>query len=145
MNILVLNGPNLNMLGTREPEIYGCLTPAQIESKIRTHLDLSGTTCDFFQSNSEGALIDRIQTATADGIVLNAAAYTHYSYALRDAISGSKIPVIEVHMSNTLARDDFRHTSVIGGVCVGSISGFGHYSYILACDSIINYIYKKGE
>jgi 3-dehydroquinate dehydratase-2 len=133
MLIHIINGPNLNLLGKREPEIYGTTTLADIERRLKTRFP--GVTLDFFQSNSEGGIIDALQkayTLPIDGIVLNAGAFTHYSYAIRDAIASIKIPVIEVHLSNTHAREEFRHTSVIAPVCKGTIAGFGAASYDLA-------------
>lgn len=136
--ILVLNGPNLNLLGTREPEIYGSLSLTEIETRCRSHAERSGIALDFVQSNHEGALVDAIHAArdTHDGIVLNAAAYTHTSVALRDAISASALPVIEVHLSNVHARESFRHHSHIAPVCLGVIGGFGATSYLLALDAL---------
>lgn len=134
MNILVLNGPNLNLLGAREPEHYGTLTLAEIEQRVRREADALGVTMAFRQSNSEGELVTWIQQAAGeyDGIVLNAAAYTHTSVALRDAIAAVRLPVVEVHLSNVFAREEFRHHSYIAPVCRGSISGFGALSYVLA-------------
>ena len=132
MKILVLNGPNLNRLGSREPNVYGRDTLEQINRTIKEY----GERCDFdfIQSNHEGELVDRIHTSTDvyQGIILNAGALTHYSYALRDAIASISIPVIEVHLSNIHNRENFRKKSVIAPVCSGTISGFGKYSYILA-------------
>lgn len=134
MNILVLNGPNLNLLGTREPEHYGTLTLADIERRLRSEAESLGVTLAFRQTNSEGELVTWVQQAAGeyDGIVLNAAAYTHTSVALRDAIAAVKLPVVEVHLSNVFAREEFRHHSYIAPVCRGSISGFGAMSYVLA-------------
>lgn len=132
--ILVLNGPNLNLLGKREPEVYGRQTLADIEAMIAARGAENGLSCDFFQSNGEGALIDKIHTCLTDydGCIFNAGAYTHYSYAIRDAIAAIRLPVIEVHLSNIHAREEFRHTSVIAPVCRGQIAGFGPASYLLA-------------
>ena len=144
MKILVLNGPNLNMLGTREPGVYGSQTLAEIMSDLVAHAEPSGVAVQHFQSNSEGRLISMIQAAAtdeegkADGIIFNAGAFTHYSIALRDAIAAVEIPVVEVHLSNVAAREDFRHVSVIAAVCVGVISGFGATSYRLALDALID-------
>ncbi len=136
--ILVINGPNLNLLGEREPAVYGDNSLEKINAKISDSAKSLGFETDFFQSNSEGALIDRLHEARLDcaGVILNAGAYTHYSYAIRDAISAIKIPVIEVHLSNVDSREEFRKTSVIAPVCKGSISGFGEYSYLLALDAL---------
>ncbi len=136
MNFLVLHGPNLNALGQRDRRIYGKHTLAQINEFIDGYF--KHVALDFFQSNHEGELIDRIQQAAEkyDGIVLNAGAFTHYSIAIRDAIADSTLPVVEVHMSNVHAREEFRQNSVIAPVCVGSISGFGRYSYVLAIQAL---------
>jgi 3-dehydroquinate dehydratase-2 len=137
MKILFLNGPNLNLLGTREPEIYGRTTLSDIESQVRQRAATTKTEIAFRQSNSEGELVNWIQEAKGkfDAIVINAAAYTHTSVALRDAISAVAIPTIEIHLSNVHAREEFRHTSLIAPVCSGQISGFGDKSYILALDA----------
>jgi 3-dehydroquinate dehydratase-2 len=140
MNILLLNGPNLNLLGQREPEIYGRVTLADIELKVKQRAAKLGVEVDFRQTNSEGELVSWVQQAKDqfNVIVLNAAAYTHTSIALRDAISAVGIPTIEVHLSNTAAREEFRHRSLIGPVCRGQISGFGAESYILALEAAIS-------
>ena len=132
--ILLLNGPNLNLLGEREPGVYGELSLAQIETRLHSLAAELGLELRAAQSNHEGALIDALHDARAwaAGVVFNAGAYTHTSVALRDAISAIRIPVIEVHLSNTQAREEFRHTSLIAPVCHGSIAGFGWYSYALA-------------
>ena len=134
MNILFLNGPNLNLLGQRQPEIYGRTTLADIEAKLRELAVKAGVTMDFRQSNHEGELVTWIQQAQGKFavIVLNAAAYTHTSIALRDAISAVAVPTIEVHLSNIHAREEFRHRSLIAPVCRGQIAGFGENSYYLA-------------
>lgn len=138
MKILVMNGPNLNLLGEREPNIYGGDTLKSINEEIAAAARKMGHEASFFQSNSEGALIDELHAArlTFDGVILNAGAYTHYSYAIRDAISAIRIPVIEVHMSNVDSRDEFRKVSVIAPVCRGSIAGFGKNSYLLALSAL---------
>lgn len=135
MKILILNGPNLNMLGVREPEIYGDRTLKDIEDNLR---DIYGwLELEFFQSNSEGGIIDKLQSADADGIVLNAGAYTHYSYAIHDAIKSISAPVVETHMSNIHKREEYRHKSVIAAACLGSVCGFGEDSYRLAIEALI--------
>ena len=138
--ILCLNGPNLNLLGQREPAIYGRTTLAEIEANVRKRAAQLGATTEFRQSNLEGELVSWIQEARDkfDVIVLNAAAYTHTSVALRDAIAAVGIPTIEVHLSNVHAREKFRHKSVIAPVCVGQIAGFGANSYVLAIDAAVN-------
>lgn len=140
-NVLFLNGPNLNLLGAREPETYGRETLADIESAVRAKADAAGATVDFRQSNAEGDLVTWIQQARGDfdAIVLNAAAYTHTSLALRDAIVASGLPVIEVHLSNVYARESFRHRSMIAGACRGVIAGFGTRSYVLALDAALDF------
>ncbi|MDQ6632410.1 MAG: type II 3-dehydroquinate dehydratase [Verrucomicrobiota bacterium] len=139
MKILFLNGPNLNLLGQREPEIYGQLTLTAIEAKVRERAVKLDAQIEFRQSNLEGELVSWIQTAGEfDAIVLNAAGYTHTSVALRDAISAVGIPTVEVHLSNIHAREEFRHTSLIAPVCCGQISGFGAMSYILALEAAIS-------
>ena len=137
--ILVLNGPNLNLLGTREPEIYGSLTLADINRRMRHRASEVGLEITFMQSNHEGVLVDAIQAArgTTDYIILNAAAFTHYSIAIRDAIAAVDVPVIEVHLSNIHKREEFRHKSVIAPVVVGQIAGFGAESYLAALEIII--------
>ena len=133
MKTLFLNGPNLNLLGTREPGIYGTQTLAQIEGRVRELAAEAGIEVDFRQSNHEGELVSWIQSARGawDVIVLNAGAYTHTSVALRDAIAAATVPTIEIHLSNVHAREEFRRHSVIAPVCVGQISGFGPESYYL--------------
>lgn len=136
--ILLIHGPNLNLLGEREPGIYGRDTMATINAEVVDKCQKNGMDCVVFQSNSEGAIIDRIHAARADcdAIILNAGAYTHYSIAIRDAIAAVRLPVVEVHLSNVHAREDFRHVSVIGPVCAGVIAGFGKNSYLLAVDAV---------
>lgn len=134
MKILVLNGPNLNLLGTREPEIYGSRTLEDINKRIKLNADSMGVDVEFFQSNHEGDLVDALHGARglADGVILNAGAYTHTSVAIRDAISAIDVPVVEVHLSNIFAREEFRSKSLISPVCVGTICGFGENVYLLA-------------
>jgi 3-dehydroquinate dehydratase-2 len=145
MKILFLNGPNLNLLSEREPEIYGKSSLSDIERRVRAKADAAQIDIQFRHSNSEGELVTWIQEARGhwDAIVLNAAAYTHTSIAIRDAISAVKIPVIEIHLSNVHAREPFRHQSMIAGVCRGQISGFGSYSYLLGLDAAINVIAEE--
>lgn len=136
--ILVLLGPNLNMVGVREKGIYGEESADSISDQIIAFAEKSGFSAELFQSNHEGDLIDKIHCAkdNFDGVVINAGALTHYSYALRDAIACVKIPFVEVHMSNIHAREEFRHTSVIAPVCAGQIAGFGKSSYFLAITAL---------
>ena len=138
--VLVLLGPNLNMVGIREKGVYGDESEQSIERQIREEAEKFGYTCEIFQSNWEGALIDRIHESREkfDGVVINAGALTHYSYALRDAIASVKIPFVETHMSNIHAREEFRHISVIAPVCAGQIGGFGKESYFLALAALKN-------
>lgn len=140
MKILFLNGPNLNLLGQREPDVYGKATLADIEKAVRKQAAQLKAEVDFKQSNQEGELVAWIQQAKGrfDVIVLNAAAYTHTSIALRDAISAVGVPTIEVHLSNIHSREEFRHRSLIAPVCCGQITGFGANSYILALEAAIN-------
>lgn len=140
MRVLFLNGPNLNLLGQREPTVYGKATLADIEARVRGRANGLGATIDFRQSNSEGELVAWIQQARGqfDSIVINAAAYTHTSIALRDAISAVGIPTIEIHLSNVHAREEFRHKSLIAAVCKGQIAGFGPFSYILGLEAAVN-------
>ncbi|MDE7439530.1 MAG: type II 3-dehydroquinate dehydratase [Clostridia bacterium] len=134
MKLLFINGVNLNMTGRREQDIYGTQTLDEINYEIVNHF--RNDECEFYQSNNEGDICTAIQCAEDfDGIILNAGAFTHYSYAIRDAIASIKIPVVEVHMSNVHAREEFRHKSVLSEVCKGVICGFGKNSYILAGES----------
>lgn len=139
MKALFLNGPNLNLLGTRQPEVYGRQTLADIEALVRARATELGVEIDFRQSNHEGELVTWIQEARGqfDAIVLNAAAYTHTSVALRDAISAVSIPTVEIHLSNIHAREEFRHRSLIAPVCRGQISGFGFQSYLLGLQAVV--------
>jgi len=144
--ILVLHGPNLNMLGTREPEIYGKTTLAQINDKLCRLAENLESEVETFQSNSEGELIDIIQKkgTAIDGMIVNLGAYTHYSIALRDAIAGFAKPTVEVHLSNIYAREPFRHTSVTAPVCRGMISGLGWRGYLLALEALVGFL-QEGE
>ena len=139
--ILILNGPNLNMLGVREPAVYGAQTLSDIEKTLRTEFE-GKAELEFLQSNSEGAIIDAIQFSEADGIALNAGAYTHYSYAIHDAIKSIAAPVVEVHISNIHKREEFRHKSVIAAACTGSVCGFGADSYYLAITALLRKLEK---
>ncbi|WP_456407111.1 type II 3-dehydroquinate dehydratase [Caldithrix abyssi] len=136
MKILVIHGPNLNLLGQRNPEIYGTFTLEQLNQKIKNHFP--ELEFEFFQSNHEGQIIDRIHLAreASDGIVINPGALTHYSYSLRDAIEATPLPVVEVHLSNIFARESFRKNSVISEVCLGTVSGFGAHSYLLGVEAL---------
>lgn len=140
--ILVLNGPNLNLLGTREPEVYGAETLAGIMAELAAYAAERATKVTWEQSNSEGELIDALHRAmeSADGVVFNPGAYTHTSVALRDAISAIGIPVIETHLSNVHAREPFRHTSMLAGVCLGVVAGFGRDSYFVALDALLRHL-----
>jgi 3-dehydroquinate dehydratase II len=144
MKILFLNGPNLNLLGQREPEVYGRTTLKDIEVRVRERGTKLGAEIDFRQSNLEGELVAWIQQSKGsfDVIVLNAAAYTHTSIALRDAISAVGVPTIEIHLSNIHAREEFRHKSLIAPVCRGQISGFGVESYLLGVEAAVTVIVK---
>lgn len=132
--VLVIHGPNINMLGERETSIYGKESLESINRQIIEWAENLNFECEIYQSNHEGDIIDKLHSAKdeMDGVVLNAGAYTHYSYAIRDAIAAIKIPTIEVHLSNIHAREEFRHKSVLAPACAGQISGFGKYSYMLA-------------
>ena len=136
---LLMNGPNLDMLGVREPEVYGDQTLADLEELVRVHAEKAGVQLDCFQSNHEGALIDRLHEAhgTIDGIIYNPGAHTHYSYALRDAVGGIDVPVVEVHISDVDAREPFRAISVIAPACVAQIKGRGFQGYLDALDLLM--------
>lgn len=139
MKILVLHGPNLNLLGTREPEVYGSLTLDDINTKIVELGKELGAEIQCFQSNHEGVLVDALHEArtSANGVIFNPGAYTHTSIALRDAISAIQVPVIEVHLSNVYAREEFRHVSMISAVCKGKVVGLGWRSYLLALRALV--------
>ena len=144
MDILLINGPNLNLLGTREPEIYGNITLDQIEKDLSHIAKQNKFKLDCYQSNHEGKIVDKIQTSVGDvdGILINAGALTHTSVALRDALVGSNIPFIELHISNIFNRESFRKESFLTDKAIGIISGFGVYSYFLSLEAIINYLKK---
>ena len=142
MKFLLLNGPNLNMLGTREPEKYGTITLEYIEKNLKEVAKQNNIELSCYQSNHEGNLIDKIQASNGnfDGIIFNAGGYTHTSVALRDAIASVNTPVVEIHMTNIHAREEFRHNSLISPVCIGQICGFGENSYKLGFYALLEYL-----
>jgi 3-dehydroquinate dehydratase-2 len=144
--ILLLNGPNLNLLGVREPEVYGRETLQDIVDELSSFAAERGVQLSHFQHNSEGDLVEAIHQArtTADGIVFNPGAYTHYSIAIRDAISGVGLPVVETHLSNVHAREPFRRESVLAPVCVGVVAGFGRDSYFVALEALLRHLARSG-
>lgn len=144
--VLVLNGPNLNLLGTREPAIYGADTLDDVLDRMRAHVAGRDVDLRAVQSNVEGELVDALHDARswADGVVFNPGAFTHYSIALRDAISGTGLAVVETHLSNVHAREEFRHRSVLAAVCVGVVAGFGADSYLLALDGLLGHV-ERGD
>lgn len=147
MKLLIINGPNLNLLGEREKEIYGYTTYDELVNALIAYGNKKGVVVDVMQSNSEGNIIDMIQQSRFqyDGLIINAGAYTHYSYAIRDALAALTIPVVEVHISNIYKREPFRHQSVIAPVVCGQITGLGLYGYNAAIDYLLYQSTKKGE
>lgn len=144
MKILLINGANLNMLGQREPEKYGHTTLSDIEKAVIEKGNSLGAEIDTWQSNHEGEIVDKIQSAKGiyDGILINAGGYTHTSVVIRDAISSVQIPTVEIHMTNIHAREEFRHTSLLSGVCIAQVVGFKELSYTLAVEGLVDYLKK---
>lgn len=142
MKILLINGANLNMLGSREPEKYGSTTLKDIETAVIKRGEELSAQVDAWQSNHEGDIVDKIQSAKGiyDGILINAGGYTHTSVVIRDAIASVQIPTVEIHMTNIHAREEFRHTSLISGVCIAQVVGFKELSYTLALEGLVNYL-----
>lgn len=145
MKILLINGANLNMLGIREPEKYGAKSLADIESAVIGHGKNLGVEVETYQSNIEGEIVEKIQHALGmyDGILINAGGYTHTSVVIRDAIAAVKIPTVEIHMTNIHAREEFRHTSLLSGVCKGIVAGFGEESYLLGLEGLVKILQKN--
>jgi len=139
VNVLVIHGPNLNALGTREPQTYGTRSLAEIDAAIAAEAATLGAAVRCVQHNSEGAIVDELHAARGvfDAVILNPGAYTHYAYAIRDAIAAAGLPTVEVHLSNVAGREDFRHVSVVAAVCRGTIAGFGERSYLLALRALV--------
>ena len=137
--ILIIHGPNLDLLGKREPDVYGSITLQEIDERLQAYAVGKSLELRSFQSNHEGAIVDAIHEAVhwADGLIINPGAYTHYSYAIREAIAAVDLPTVEVHLSNVYARESFRHVSVIAPVCVGQIAGFGWRSYLLGLEALL--------
>lgn len=147
LRIAVLNGPNLNMLGIREPGVYGNESLSAIEAQVKSRGDELGVQISFFQTNHEGDMIDRIHSAygNEDGIIINPGAWTHYSYAIRDALSAVSIPIVEVHLSNIHKREAFRHVSVVAPVALGQIAGFGAPGYLMALDGLVRKLQSESS
>ena len=146
MKILVINGPNLNNLGKRDPEKYGVVTLAQIEERVRERAGSLEVDVEFFQSNHEGAIVDHLQVSSgASGIVINAGALTHYGLSLRDALADARVPIVEVHLSNIHARERFRRRSLVAALAVGQIAGMGWRGYLYAVDFLAAYLAEEGR